>query len=96
MIQATSIYYASESVSEINQAVNADLEALKGWLEGNKLSLNVAKTDAKIIGSNGKLRKIDSVYSTKPHFKIGSEDIKLVNEVKYLGVQVDHQLKWTS
>ena len=62
--------------------LNADLEALKGWLEGNKLSLNVAKTDAMIIGSNGKLRKIDSVDSTKPQFKIGSEDIKLVKEVK--------------
>ena len=82
-------------MSYLNQAVNADLEALKGWLEGNKLSLNVAKTDA-MIGSNGKLRKIDSVDSTKPHFKIGSEDIKLVKEVKYLGIQVDHQLKWTS
>ena len=77
-VDDTSIYYASESVSEINQAVNADLEALKGWLEGIKLSLNVAKTDAMIIGSNGKLRKIDSVDSTKPQFKIGSEDIKLV------------------
>ena len=88
--------YADESVSEINQAVNADLEALKGWLEGNKLSLNVAKTDTMIIGSNGKLGKIDSVDSTTPQFKIGSEDIKLVKQVKYLGVQVDHQLKWTS
>ena len=75
--------------------MNPDLEALKGWLEGNKLSLNVAKTDAMIIRSNGKPRKIDSVDSTKPHFKIGSEDIKLV-KVKYLGVQVDHQLRWTS
>ena len=90
------IHYVSESVSEINQAVNADLEALKGWLEGNKLSLNVAKTDAMITGSNGKLRKIDSVDATKPHFKIDSEDIKLVKEVRYLGVQVYHQLKWTS
>ena len=89
----TSIYYASESVSEINQAVNA---ALKGWLEGNKLSLNVAKTDVMIIGSKGRLRKIDSVDSNKPHFKIGFEDIKLVKEVKYLSVHVDHQLKWTS
>ena len=52
-----SIYYASESVSKINQAVNADLEALKGWLEGNKLSLNVAKTDAMIIVV-GRLSKI--------------------------------------
>ena len=43
----TSIYYAFESVSEINQAANTDLKALKEWLEGNKLSLNVAKTNAK-------------------------------------------------
>ena len=50
----TSIYYGSESVSEINQAVNSDLEVLKGWLEGNKLSLNVAKTYAMIIGSSEK------------------------------------------
>ena len=80
----------------VKEAVNADIEALKGWLEENRLSLNVAKTDAMIIGSNGKPRKIDSIDSTKPQFKIGSEDIKLVNEVKYLGVQVYHQLKWTS
>ena len=79
-----STYYASESVSEINQVVNVDFEPLKGWLEGNKLSLNVAKTDAMIIGSNGKLRKIDSVDSAKPQFMIGSEDIKLGNEVNTL------------
>ena len=30
-------------VGATNQAINADLIALKGWLEGNKLSLNVAK-----------------------------------------------------
>ena len=69
---------------------------MKGWLEGKKLSLNVSKTDAMIIGSKGKLRKIDFVDSTKPHLKIGSEDIKLVKELKYLAVQVDHHLKWTS
>ena len=79
----TSTYYASESVSKL----------IRQSMLGNKLSLNVAKTDAMITGSNGKLRKIDSVDSTKLHFNIGSEDIKLVKEVKYLGVQVDHQLK---
>ena len=52
------IYYGSEFVLKINQAVNADLEGLKGLLEGNKLSLNVAKTEAMIIGSNGNLRKL--------------------------------------
>ena len=45
----TSIYFASNSVSEINAAINADLPALNLWLQGNKLSLNVAKTEGMII-----------------------------------------------
>ena len=47
----TSIYFASNSISEINEAINANLAALKLWLQGNKLSSNVAKTEAMIIGS---------------------------------------------
>ena len=39
----TTIYYSSPSIDDINAAINADLEALRCWLEGNKLSLNVVK-----------------------------------------------------
>ena len=53
----SSIYFASNSISEINEAINADLAALKQWLQGNKLSLNVTKTEGMIIGSRGKLKK---------------------------------------
>ena len=47
----TSISYSSKSVDEINSAINDDLSNLKLWLEGNKLSLNVTKTQAMLIGS---------------------------------------------
>ena len=92
----TCLYYSFDSVDAINQAINADLIALKGWLEGNKLSLNVAETEAMIIGSNKKLHKIDTPDVPKPQFRIGSEDVRLVSDVKYLGVQVDQELKWTN
>ena len=92
----TSLYRSFNSVDAMNQAKNADLIALKDWLEGNKLSLNVAKTEAMIIGSNKKLRRIDTPDAPKPQFRIGSEDVKLVSDVKYLGVQVDQELKWTN
>ena len=92
----TCLYYSSDSADAMNHAINADLTALKGWLEGNKLSLNVAKTEAMIIGSNKKLRKIDTPEAPKPQFRIGSEGVKLVSDVKYLGVQVDQELKWTN
>ena len=92
----TCLCYSFDSVDAINQAINADLIALKGWLEGNKLSLNVAKTEAMIIGSNEKLHKIDTPDAPNPQFRIGSEDVRLVSDVKYLGVQVDQELKWTN
>ena len=57
----TCLYHSVHSVDAINQAINADLIVLKGWLEGNKLSFNVAKAEAMIIGSNKKLRKIDTL-----------------------------------
>ena len=49
-----------------------------------------------IIGSNKKLRKIDTPDAPKPQFRIGSEDVKLVSDIKCLGVQVDQELKWTN
>ena len=40
--------------------------------------------------------KIDTPDATKPQFRLCSEDVKLVSDVKYLGVQVDQELKWTN
>ena len=92
----TSIYFASDSISEITEAINADLAALKLWLQGNKLSLIVAKTEGMIIGSRGKLKKLASSDSVKPQFNIENDDIKMAEDTKYLGIQVDQQLKWSS
>ena len=55
----TTIYYSSPSMNDINTSINADLKALRGWLEGNKLSLNVVKSQGMIIGSRRKLHSID-------------------------------------
>ena len=92
----TTIYYSSPSMTDINTAINADLEALRGWLEGNKLSLNVVKTQGMIIGSRCKLLSLDLPSSSKPDLNIGSEEITMVNNTKYLGLQVDDQLKWST
>ena len=54
----TSISYSSKSVHAINSAILDDLSNLKLWLEGNKLSLNVSKAQAMLIGSWAKLQNI--------------------------------------
>ena len=40
----TSISYSSSSLVDIDQTLNGELNDLKLWLHGNKLSLNVLKT----------------------------------------------------
>ncbi len=74
----TSIYYASSSVSEFNEAINVDVAALKSWLQGNKWSLNVAKTECMIIGMQRKLKHLASVDAVKSQFKIENNEVKMV------------------
>ena len=47
----TVISFSANSIYTINNAVNEDLMLLKTWLDENKLSLNVAKTQSLLTGS---------------------------------------------
>ena len=62
----TAISFSSDDIEEIDVVVSAELACLEKWLQGNKLSLNVVKTQAMIIGSSQKLRKIDSPMVVAP------------------------------
>ena len=47
----TTISYSSDNMEDLVAVVNSDLSRLNRWLQGNKLSLNVIKIQAMIIGS---------------------------------------------
>ena len=49
-----------------------------------------------IIGSKPKIKKLKNNPSTLPSFKVGGEEIDLINETKYLGVVIDNCLTWES
>ena len=92
----TAISFSSDNIEEIDAVVNAELACLEKWLQGNKLSLNIVKTQAMIIGSSQKLRKIDTPMVPIAHFQVNGNDIDLVKETKYLGLMIDDNLKWES
>jgi hypothetical protein len=48
----TNLTASANSLTDLETAVNSDLENLRKWLIANKLSLNVAKTEFMLIGSN--------------------------------------------
>ena len=93
-IHARSLAYASNSIDDITKAMNTELENLKKWLHGNKLTLNVTKTTSMIIGTNRKLHESNSGELIQAHFKISGEAIEQKTSVKCLGVILDNQMKW--
>ena len=67
---------------------------LQNWLQGNKLSLNVVKTQSMMIGSRPNIQKIKKQTEAKPSFEIGEQNINMITDTKYLGVQIDEKLEW--
>ncbi len=45
----TSLCHQASNMTQLNEAINSDVEQLDTWLQGNKLSLNVAKTQSMLI-----------------------------------------------
>ena len=88
----TSISFTARNVNDLNLTMNKELDSLRKWLQGNKLSLNVLKTQAMIIGSRPNLKKISTKLMEPPSFSIGCSEVEMVDNVKYLGVQIDRHL----
>ena len=80
----TSLMFASDSVTHINDCVHEDLSNLKSWLQGNKLSLNVAKTNSLVVGSRKRLNDVSVDKVAKPSFEVGEENVSTLDNKNYL------------
>ena len=88
----TSLSLKSKDISQLNEAINDDLEHLNAWLKGNKLSLNVAKTQSMLIATKPKHRALDNAAETL-YLKIRGSVLDVVSKTKYT-VHVDNSLDW--
>ena len=84
----TSISYSSKSIEDLTETLNNELKCLKEWLQGNKLSLNVTKTQAMVIGSRPNLKKIGENNVGSPAFVIDDSPVELVDSIRYLGAKL--------
>ena len=84
----TNIYYESKNVSDLTRLLNKELRSVKKWLDANKLSLNIAKTNYIIFHSPSVNIPSDAVI------KIRKKHIKRVKFVNFLGVLLDEHLSW--
>ena len=72
----------------MNKLVNTDLNHLVNWLNANKISLNVKKTEMVIFKSNQKKFEGDL------KIKLCGKRLYPTESVKYLGVKIDTTLSW--
>ena len=81
-----------KSIEGIELGLNEDLEKIRLWLQANKLSLNVAKTEYMLIGSRQSLAKLPLEPTI---YVLGVSRIKRVRGTKILGVYIDESLTWS-
>ena len=89
----TSLCHQSHDLTQLNEAIDSDLTKLETWLQGNKLSLNVAKTHSMLISTKQKHNSLKS-RSEALELKIRDNELEVVQKTKYLGVQIDCSLDW--
>ena len=84
----TNIYCESDTVDNVVKKANSELRKVKKWLDANKLSININKTNYIIFHSPQK--------PIPPHtsIKIGKNHITRVKYVKFLGLLLDDTLSW--
>ena len=89
----TNITISGSSLADLEQETNSELLNLHCWLKANKLSLNVAKTEFKVIGSRQKL-----LVESHEEINVKLEDkvISKVDHAKSLGLIIDNRLSWST
>ena len=80
----TSLCYQASDIETLNEAINNDLIQLETWLKGNKLSLNLAKTNSMLI----------SIKQKHKILKSRDEDLKLKIRNKELEVIQKNKIPW--
>ena len=84
----TNLLCLSNSIKKLSKLVNADLKHLLNWLNANKISLNVKKTEMIIFKS--KQKKLEGDLK----IKLCGKRLYPTESVKYLGAKIDANLTW--
>ena len=83
----TTLFLSGPNLVRLSKTINQDLENISDWYKANKLSLNVDKTNFIIFSTKG--------YTPKGvKLAIDGTFIKQVMDTKFLGLNLDQQLKW--
>ena len=84
----TNLLCLGNSIKKLNKLANVDLKRLVNWLNANKISLNVKRTEMVIFKS--KQKKFEGDLK----IKLSGKRLYPTEGVKYLGLKIDTNLSW--
>ena len=90
MLIILTCYIHANLLKKLNKHVNYDLKNLLYWLNANKISLNVKKTELVVFKSKRKQ------FDGEIKLKLSCKRLFPTDSVKYLGVKIDGNLSWKS
>ena len=86
----TNLLIINKSLKRLNKLLNIDLKNLTNWLNANKISLNVSKTE--LIIFKPKRKPLD----LNMEIKLNGKRLHPTDSVRYIGVKTDSKLNWNS
>ena len=94
----TVILYSCTNLQNLQNSMNEDLLVIKNWFNANKLSININKTKFINFSIYGPSELISLHYHqiTCNMYNCKCPPLQQVSTIKYLGLNVDFNLKWKS
>ncbi len=80
----TTMSYAADTVGELEDVLEKELNSIDRWVDRNHLKLNVKKTQLLLLGRKSRMHQLDSVKVS-----LNSENLSRKRTVKCLGVWAD-------
>lgn len=80
------LVYTCNSAVELENRVNTELIKINNWRVINKLSVNFSKSNYLIFNNNKTTHKFS--------INMDGNILEKTEDIKYLGVKIDHKLKW--
>ena len=87
----TIFYYAHRTPDEVSKVLQDDLHNVAQWLNANKLSLHLGKTNCMLITTS---QKRHSLNDTTLGLSLDGSQIAQTENCKYLGVCIDQDLRF--
>jgi hypothetical protein len=86
------LYVSGQNINEINEKLQVSVNKVKEWYDNNILVVNASKSNTLLVATRQKEVHVNGEVSI--HF--GNDRLDNVDSCKYLGVEIDKNINWSS